>query len=142
MSTLLVAIGGVLGVLARYGASRMTLHTDTLIWSTVAINIFGSFLLGLLVAEHWFNRDLREALGVGLLGGFTTFSPFSVQIVLDVRGANPRARVPDPIGRRRSRRCRRWVRARALDRVDGTCGRAPRRRASPRQAARRRTRRT
>lgn len=89
MSTLLVGIGGVLGVLARYGVSRMTLHTDTLIWSTVAINIFGSFLLGLLVAEHWFNRDLREALGVGLLGGFTTFSTFSVQIVLDVEAGEP-----------------------------------------------------
>jgi fluoride exporter len=84
VTTLLVGFGGTLGVLARYGVSRLTLHTEALIWSTVGINIVGSFLLGLLVAGRWFDRDLREALGVGLLGGFTTFSTFSVQIVLEV----------------------------------------------------------
>jgi len=84
MTTLLVAAGGMAGVLARYGISRVTLHTETLIWSTVGINIVGSFLLGLLAAEHWFDRDIREALGVGFLGGFTTFSTFSVQIVLEL----------------------------------------------------------
>jgi CrcB protein len=89
VATLLVAAGGVLGVLARYGISRLTLHSDALIWSTVGINILGSFLLGLLVAEHWFDRDVREALGVGFLGGFTTFSTFSVQVVLDVDAGEP-----------------------------------------------------
>jgi fluoride exporter len=84
MTTLLVAVGGVLGVLARYGLSRLTLHQETLIWTTVGINIVGSFLLGLLAAEPWFSRDVREGVGVGLLGGFTTFSTFSVQIVLEV----------------------------------------------------------
>lgn len=84
MPTLLVAVGGALGVLARYGLSRLTLHTEALVWSTVGINIVGSFLLGLLVAEHWFDRDLREAIGVGFIGGFTTFSTFSVQVVLEI----------------------------------------------------------
>jgi fluoride exporter len=84
MTTLLVAAGGVLGVLARFGIGRLTLHHEQLVWSTVGINILGSFLLGLLVAEHWFDRDIREALGVGFLGGFTTFSTFSVQVVLEV----------------------------------------------------------
>jgi fluoride exporter len=55
----------------------------------VGINIVGSFLLGLLVAEHWFDRDVREALGVGFLGGFTTFSTFSVQVVLEVDAGEP-----------------------------------------------------
>ena len=86
MTTLLVALGGTLGVLSRYGITRLTLHSDALIWATVGINVAGSFLLGLLAAEHWFSRDVREALGVGFLGGFTTFSTFSVQIVLDVDG--------------------------------------------------------
>ena len=86
MTTLLVALGGTLGVLSRYGITRLTLHSDALIWATVAINVAGSFLLGLLAAEHWFSRDVREALGVGFLGGFTTFSTFSVQVVLDVDG--------------------------------------------------------
>jgi CrcB protein len=89
MTTLLVAIGGTLGVMARYGISRLTFHSEALIWSTVGINILGSFLLGLLVAEHWFERDLREGLGVGFLGGFTTFSTFSVQIVLEADAGEP-----------------------------------------------------
>jgi len=89
MVALLVAAGGALGVLSRYGISRLTLHSEALIWSTVGINIVGSFLLGLLVAEHWFSRDLREALGVGFLGGFTTFSTFSVQVVLDADAGEP-----------------------------------------------------
>jgi fluoride exporter len=89
MTTLMVAVGGVLGVLARYGLSRLTLHHESLVWTTVAINVAGSFLLGLLAAGSWFSRDLREGLGVGLLGGFTTFSTFSVQVVLEADAGRP-----------------------------------------------------
>jgi len=89
MTTVVVAIGGMLGVLSRWGISRLTLHSEALVWSTVAINIVGSFLLGLLVAESWFSRDLREGLGVGFLGGFTTFSTFSVQVVLETSAGEP-----------------------------------------------------
>jgi CrcB protein len=88
MTTALVGLGGVIGVLGRYGLNRMTLHTEALIWSTAGINIVGSFLLGLLTAGGWFSRDIREGLGVGVLGGFTTFSAFSVQAVLEVDGGN------------------------------------------------------
>ena len=89
MTTLLVGGAGLAGVLARYGLTRLTLHTEALLWTTVGINVVGSFLLGLLAAEHWFSRDTREALGVGFLGGFTTFSTFSVQAVLEVDGGRP-----------------------------------------------------
>jgi fluoride exporter len=89
MTTLMVAVGGVLGVLARYGLGRLTLHHETLLWTTVGINVAGSFLLGLLAAENWFSRDVREGLGVGLLGGFTTFSTFSVQVVLEADAGRP-----------------------------------------------------
>jgi CrcB protein len=89
MTTLFVAVGGGLGVLARWGINRLTLHSDALIWSTVGINIVGSFFLGLLAAEHWFGRDLREGIGVGFLGGFTTFSTFSVQVVLEADAGEP-----------------------------------------------------
>jgi CrcB protein len=89
MTALYVAVAGALGVLARFGIGRLTLHHEGLLWSTVAINVVGSFLLGLLVAEHWFERDVREALGVGFLGGFTTFSTFSVQAVLELDAGEP-----------------------------------------------------
>jgi CrcB protein len=89
MATLLVAVGGLLGVLARWELNRLTLHSEALIWSTVGINVVGSFLLGLLVAEDWFAPDLREGLGVGFLGGFTTFSTFSVQVVLEADAGEP-----------------------------------------------------
>jgi len=89
MTTLFVAVGGVLGVLARYGIGRLTLHHEQLLWSTVGINVVGSFLLGLLVSEDWFGRDLREGIGVGFLGGFTTFSTFSMQAVLEVDAGEP-----------------------------------------------------
>ena len=88
--TLLVAVGGVAGVLARFGIGRLTEHHSALIWSTAAINVVGSFLLGVLVASDSFSRDVREGIGVGFLGGFTTFSTFSVQAVLEAdagRGA-------------------------------------------------------
>ena len=83
MATVYVGIGGLLGVLSRYGLSRLTLHHHGLLWTTVAINVAGSFLLGLLVAAGWFSRDVRDGIGVGFLGGFTTFSTFSVQIVME-----------------------------------------------------------
>lgn len=82
MTVLLVALAGVLGVLARYGISS-AVHGDALPWATVGINVAGSFLLGVLVVIDWFSLETRTALGVGFLGGFTTFSTFSVQAVLD-----------------------------------------------------------
>jgi len=89
LTTLYVAVGGLIGVLGRFGLTRLTLHHESLIWMTAGINIAGSFLLGLLTAGGWFSRELREGLGVGVLGGFTTFSAFSVQAVLEVDGGRP-----------------------------------------------------
>ncbi len=90
MTTLMVAAGGLIGVMGRYGLTRLTIHHESLLWMTAAINISGSFALGMLTAAGWFSRDVREGLGVGLLGGFTTFSTFSVQAVLDVDAGEPR----------------------------------------------------
>jgi fluoride exporter len=76
------------GVLARYVLST-PFHGDVLPWITVAINVAGSFALGMLVTTHALSADTRTALGVGFLGGFTTFSTFSVQAVLDVEAGEP-----------------------------------------------------
>ncbi len=74
-----VALGGLLGTGAR-------LAIDTLVGqpaSTLAINVVGSFALGLLVARLWSSAApwLRAGLGAGLLGSFTTFSALAVQLV-------------------------------------------------------------
>ena len=77
----LVAVfaGGLLGTGAR-------LAIDTLVGqpiSTLAINVAGSFALGLLVARLWSSAApwLRAGLGAGLLGSFTTFSAVAVTVV-------------------------------------------------------------
>jgi CrcB protein len=84
----LVALAGAGGVLVRYGVSS-AVHGEALPWVTVAINVVGSFLLGMLVVAHWASPQTRTILGVGFLGGFTTFSTFSVQAFLDVRAGEP-----------------------------------------------------
>ena len=78
MTVLLVGAGGVIGVMSRY-ALGMTVSHDTLPWVTVAINVAQSFLLGLLATlDTGLPPEVRSALAVGILGGFTTFSTFSV----------------------------------------------------------------
>jgi CrcB protein len=76
-ATLLVAVGGVVGSLARFGLSHAWPH----LVATFAINVVGAFALGALVArrppEHW----SRPLIGTGVLGGFTTFSALAVQTV-------------------------------------------------------------
>lgn len=88
MTAVWVGVAGLGGVLARYWLST-PFHGSTLPWVTVAINVVGSFLLGVLVTAGGLSGELRTALGVGFLGGFTTFSTFSVQAVLDAEAGEP-----------------------------------------------------
>lgn len=97
-SSLLVAAGGALGAWLRYLASRATLAAmgpiaaSAFPWATLLVNLSGSFAMGLLAGwlarhgqggEHW-----RLLLGVGVLGGFTTFSAFSLELAnMAQRGA-------------------------------------------------------
>jgi CrcB protein len=85
-----IVLAGGLGSLARYGISN-AFHGDMLPWATLAINVLGSFLLGVLVVlpADWLSVQSRDVLGVGLLGGFTTFSTFSVQAILEVDAGEP-----------------------------------------------------
>ncbi len=97
-ASVLVAIGGGLGSWLRYIVSRMTvsligpIRASDFPWATLSVNVLGSFAMGLLVG--WLARfgeggqDLRLLIGVGLLGGFTTFSSFALEFALFVeRGA-------------------------------------------------------
>lgn len=72
-----VAAGGALGAVARYGLSTAFPG----LWTIAVINIAGSLLLGVLAALVGPDRLLRLFLGVGVLGGFTTFSTFAVDAV-------------------------------------------------------------
>lgn len=80
---LLVAIGGALGSMARYGAASAVNRVvqSSFPWGTLAVNIAGSFLIGLVMvllmkAGEW-RESSRLLLVTGVLGGFTTFSSFS-----------------------------------------------------------------
>ena len=80
MVWLLVAVGGAAGSVLRYGAGRLAAHwlgADT-VASTFAVNIIGSFAIGLLatlfITRIGLPSELRAMATVGQLGGFTTFS--------------------------------------------------------------------
>ncbi len=79
-TALLVAVAGAAGVLVRYGLSALA-SGDGVLWTTLAINVAGSFLLGLLLSAGWGGEATRTAAGTGFLGGFTTYSTFTVQAV-------------------------------------------------------------
>ena len=89
MKTLLiVALGGALGASCRYGIGVAATHLGSghFPWGTFSVNVIGSFILGVLVAVMTFSwspsPELRAFIVVGVLGGFTTFSAFSLDVVL------------------------------------------------------------
>ena len=78
-----VALGGVLGAEARYGLATAWPHaTASFPWSTLVINAVGCLLIGVLmvaITEVVTPHPLaRPFLGIGVLGGFTTFSTYTV----------------------------------------------------------------
>ncbi|MGV3556097.1 MAG: fluoride efflux transporter CrcB [Croceibacterium sp.] len=87
-----VALGGAIGALLRYQTGRWMTHwlgpnTITAFpWATLTVNVVGSLAMGLLagyLARHGQGGDQwRLFLGVGVLGGFTTFSAFSLELML------------------------------------------------------------
>lgn len=81
---LLVGLGGALGAMARFGVGRLV-GPSNFPWATLAVNIAGGLLMGLLAG--WLtgrggSEGTRLFLGVGVLGGFTTFSAFSLEVML------------------------------------------------------------
>lgn len=94
LACLYVFAGGGIGAVARYtaGIQAAKLWGVNFPYGTLLINILGSFLIGVIASyftlfSNTANQDLRLFLIVGILGGFTTFSSFSLEtLILMQRG--------------------------------------------------------
>jgi len=79
----LVAFGAVLGSSARYGIGLLLPWEDTahLPYATLAVNLVGAFIMGILASSTWVmeSEQRRTLLVTGVMGGFTTFSAFAVE---------------------------------------------------------------
>jgi CrcB protein len=81
-----IAVGSAIGGVSRYGLTRMMLPASAQFpWSTILINVLGSFVIGffgtLTIAggKYGVSENMRLFVMVGICGGFTTFSSFSLQ---------------------------------------------------------------
>lgn len=94
IQALLVAVGGAIGSLARYyvGLGALRAAGPNFPWGTLTVNVVGCFIIGLfaevITRRYGGSVELRLLLITGFLGGFTTFSAFSLDAVsLFERGA-------------------------------------------------------
>ena len=93
MRFLLVCFGGFLGTGARYGLNGWISHRygETFPLGTLVVNVLGSFAIGVIYAatgpdsRFVVSPDVRQFLMIGILGGFTTFSSFSLQTLALLR---------------------------------------------------------
>ena len=80
-----VALGGAIGASARYltGIAATRLLGKGFPWGTLTVNVLGSFLMGVLVVAllHLNGNRYAPLLITGVLGGFTTFSAFSLDAI-------------------------------------------------------------
>jgi fluoride exporter len=82
-----VAVGGAIGTIGRYWLSGVvaSLAGETFPWGTLVINVSGSFVIGFFAAltgpdgRVFVGSNARQFVMIGLCGGFTTFSSFSLQ---------------------------------------------------------------
>lgn len=87
MQMILIGIGGAIGASLRYSVSMIFLTNETAAFpfATVAVNLAGCFLLGMLSSglelKLTANTDYLSAFKTGLIGSFTTFSTFSVEVI-------------------------------------------------------------
>ena len=84
MKFLLLAVGGAIGTLLRYAVSGYTynLLVGVFPWGTLMVNLIGSLLIGFLWGLSEIQNippDVRTFIFIGILGGFTTFSTFTLE---------------------------------------------------------------
>ncbi|MGF1236459.1 fluoride efflux transporter CrcB [Streptomyces sp. SID8499] len=90
-----VAVGGAVGACARYGAALLwPTATGAFPWSTFWVNVIGCGVIGVfmvIITDVWAaHRLVRPFFGTGVLGGFTTFSTYAVDIQRLVDGGHAR----------------------------------------------------
>lgn len=98
-ASLYVFAGGGAGAVLRYQSGRLLTHmlgpqaVTAFPWATLSVNVLGSCAMGLLagwLARHGqAGEQWRLLVGVGLLGGFTTFSAFSLELMLLIERGQP-----------------------------------------------------
>ncbi|MDK3255227.1 fluoride efflux transporter CrcB [Blastococcus capsensis] len=86
MAYLLASLGGALGALGRWGLAEALPPSPTgWPWATLLVNLTGCLLLGALLAALAARSPeppwVRPFLGIGVLGGYTTYSTFAVEVV-------------------------------------------------------------
>ncbi|MFL0417308.1 fluoride efflux transporter FluC [Sphingomonas sp. 179-I 2A4 NHS] len=90
----LVALGGGVGSLLRWGVGKLVPGSGGIPWSTIIINITGAFAIGylsVLFSVEWHDRYgsfLKSAILTGVLGGYTTFSTMELDTVKMFRAGN------------------------------------------------------
>lgn len=94
----LVSAGGALGALARHGMAVALPHVPgEFAWATLVVNISGCALIGVLMellARLWSSsRLIRPFWGVGVLGGYTTFSTSVLDVTTAAAAGHPRAAI-------------------------------------------------
>jgi CrcB protein len=91
-----IALGGAVGTIARYGAYGVAQRAfgEAFPWGTLLVNVSGSFVIGIFMAlagpgGRWpVSPDARLFVTVGICGGYTTFSTFSLQTLNLARGGD------------------------------------------------------
>lgn len=89
MTILLIALGAAVGAPARYLTDRaiQSRHATVFPWGTFTVNVFGSFIFGVLAAStHRLDPALAAGLGTGFCGALTTYSTFSYETLRLLEG--------------------------------------------------------
>lgn len=92
-SLVLVCLGGALGSAARYGVALASARWfGTALWGTLTVNVLGSFVVAIVIvaaSAGAVSDYVRLGLGVGVLGGFTTYSTFNADALALARDGAP-----------------------------------------------------
>ena len=88
-----VFVGGLMGTAARFGLDTLMPHnSDDMGWSTIIVNVVGSFALGMLTGTLWQKQTtpawIKAGLGAGVLGSFTTFSAVALSTSIAAMSQN------------------------------------------------------